>query len=190
MKSVRIPLLAAVTIALLACTSCIVRSVNPWLKDSSLTFDEDLLGGWVGVDEQNRTAMTFTRGKENFYIVQYSDKDQQGVFEGRLAKFGGELYLDFRPLNSAPGLDGMLLFPTHSIARLELSSNSLAVHILNYEAVKAAAKLDRLRRVTYSWDVQDEFIFTSSTEEMQGFLLNLGKDSDLYSPPIRLTRKQ
>jgi hypothetical protein len=123
------PALVAAALSLMLCTSCIIRSVHPWLKADALTFEEDLLGGWIGTGESSKTAMTFARGESaNVYTVQYSSGDQQGTFEGRVAKFGGDYYLDFRPLNGAPGVDGMLLCRTHSIARLELGGSNLVIY--------------------------------------------------------------
>lgn len=171
--------------------ACLVRSVEPWLKPDSLTFEDDLLGGWVGSGTNGgEVAMTFLRADgPGAYIVQYVDKDGQGTFVAKLAKFGADYYLDFRPKESGPGVDGMLLFPTHSVARLEVGASTLVVHILNYDAVKQAAKLDRLGTLKYVWD-DDDLVFVSTTDEMQRFLLGLGRDSKLFAPPMRLARKK
>lgn len=185
----RSPLVLAVVVVVF-CSGCLVRSVQPWLKADAFTFEEDLLGGWIGKGEQGDVAMTFVAGPDNSYEVQYSEKDNHGVFLGRLAKFGSEYYLDFRPKEKAPGVDGLLLFPSHSVARLEISSDNLTVRPLDYEAVKAAAKLDRLRDLRYAWDESGELIFISTTEELQRFLLGLGRTSNLYAPPIHLVRKR
>lgn len=171
--------------------ACLVRSVEPWLKADSLTFEEDLLGGWVGNGTSGGdVAMTFLRADgPGAYIVQYADKDDQGTFVARLAKFGSEYYLDFRPKEGSPGVDGLLLFPMHSVARLELGPSSLVVYILNYDAVKQAAKLDRLGTLKYVWDDND-LVIVSTTDELQRWLLGLGRDSKLFAPPMRLARKK
>lgn len=171
--------------------ACLVRSVEPWLKADSLTFEDDLLGGWIGNGtDGGDIAMTFLRADgSGAYVVQYAGKDEQGTFVGRLAKFGSDYYLDFRPKEGGPGVDGLLLFPMHSVARIELGPSSLVVYILNYEAVKQAAKLDRLGTLKYVWD-DDDLVLVSTTDELQRWLLGLGRDSKLFAPPMRLTRKK
>lgn len=173
-----------------SCLGCMVRSVYPWLKKDGLMFEEDLLGGWVGIGERGTVAMTFVRGKDNSYVVQYSEDESHGVFNAYLGKFGADYYLDFWPADEALGVDGLLLFPTHSVARLEIAADTLTVRPLNYGAVKVAAKLDRLRDLKYGWDAKDELIVVSNTEDLQRWLLSLGRNSDLYAQPIRLTRKK
>jgi len=190
MKRAQIRYLVPAMIALLILPGCIVRSVHSWVKDDSIVFEEDLLGGWTGAagDGEN-VAMTFVRGSDNNYIVQYSDKESHGIFEGKLAKFGTDYYMDFRPKEGADGVDGMLLFPMHTVARLEIGSGQLALSMLNYDALKSAAKLDRLRDLKYTWE-EDELLITSSSSDLERFLLGLERDSKLYSEPIRLARRK
>ncbi|MBI3663239.1 MAG: hypothetical protein HY234_09340 [Acidobacteria bacterium] len=190
MRRAQLRWLALAMIALLILPGCIVRSVHSWVKEDSITFEEDLLGGWTGADEKGETvAMTFVRGADNNYIVQYSDKDSHGIFEGKLAKFGTDYYMDFRPKESAGGVDGMLLFPMHTVARLEIGPSQLTVCLLNYDAMKSAAKMDRLRDLKYTWE-ENELLITSSSSELQPFLLGLGRDSKLYLEPIKLARRK
>ncbi len=190
MKRAQLRYLAPVVLALLILPACIVRSVHAWVKDDSIVFEEDLLGGWTGASgDGNTVAMTFVRGADNNYIVQYSDKDSHGIFEGKLAKFGTDYYMDFRPKEMAEGVDGMLLFPMHTVARLEIGPGQLSLCLLNYDALKSAAKLDRLRDLKYAWE-EDELIITSNSSDLERFLLGLGRDSKLYSEPIRLARRK
>lgn len=184
------PWLALAIVALLALPGCIVRSVHSWVKDDAITFEDDLLGGWTGADEKGEpVAMTFIRGAGHNYIVQYSDKDSHGIFEGKLAKFGADFYMDFRPKDQAQGVDGMLLFPTHTAARLEIGSSQLTVRPLSYGEMKSAAKLDRLGDLKYVWE-DDELLIISSTPDLQRFLLGLGLNSKLYSEPLKLARRK
>ncbi len=184
-------ILSGVTLAVaLSCLGCIVRSVYPWFKKDALVFEDDLLGGWVGTGERGTVAMTFVRGKDNSYVVQYADKENHGLFDSHLAKFGADYYLDFQPAENGTGVDGLLLFPTHSVARLEIAEDTLTVRLLNYGVVKAAAKLDRLRDLKYGWDAEDELILVSNTDDLQRWLLSLARNSELYAQPIHLARKK
>ncbi len=190
MRRTHLRWLALALAALLILPGCIVRSVHSWVRDDSITFEEDLVGGWTGADDKGETvAMTFVRGAEDNYIVQYSDKESHGIFEGKLAKSGTDYFMDFRPKEMGQGVDGMLLFPTHTVARLEIGSGQLTLRLLNYDAVKSAAKMDRLRDLKYAWE-DNELLITSSSSELQQFLLGLSRDSNLYSEPIKLARRK
>lgn len=191
-RSYRITAAILAVVLLAASPACILRSVQPWLEKSIVVFDDDLLGGWVGKDGNGDVAMTFLRDPEHSdaYIVQYASKDGQGTFVARLGKSGADHYLEFRPKEGAPGIDGLLLYRSWSAAWLDISPERLVVRTLNYEAVKNAAKLDRLGEVKCVWDEDNELVFVSKTEELQRFLLSLGRDSELWAPPIRLTRKK
>jgi hypothetical protein len=182
--------LLLVLVGAVCLTGCMVRSVHPWLREQNLVFEEDLLGGWVGTGENEGVAMTFVTTKGNTYQIQYADKDNHGVFVGQLGRFGRDYFIDFRPADKAPNADGYLVFPAHSVARLEIGRDTLTVHQLNYGAVKAAAKLDRLRGLRYAWDSDDELILVSTTEDLEQFITSLGRDSNLYAPPIRLVRRK
>jgi hypothetical protein len=100
-------LIALLVLAALA-SGCMVRAVYPWLRTEDITFEENLLGGWIGKSENKEVAMTFVRTEKNSYEVQYSDGEKHGVFLGKLAKFGGDYYLDFKPKDEVPGLEGLL----------------------------------------------------------------------------------
>jgi len=41
-----------------------------------------------------------------------------------------------------------------------------------------------------AWDDDDELIITSPTDDLQRFLLGLSRDSKLYAPPLRLSRRK
>ena len=70
MRRAQLRWLALALVALLVLPGCIVRSVHSWLRDDSITFEEDLIGGWTGADEKgDSVAMTFVRGADNNYIV-------------------------------------------------------------------------------------------------------------------------
>lgn len=191
MKRSQSRMLLVACVLFLICPGCLVRSVHPWLQKSSIGFEEDLLGGWVGVAaDGSNVAMTFVRGEGNDYVIQYSSKDGQGTFVGHVGKFGADYVLDFRPKEGAPGVDGLLLLPTHSVARLELGREKLALRQLDYGAVKSAGKLDRLRDVKYAWTDDDELVMTSNSEELQRFILSLDRNSELFAQPIRLNRSK
>lgn len=189
----RIMTLSSVAALLLLQGACIVRSVHPWFTASDAVFENDLIGGWIGNDPGGtEVAMTFVRGEGNSYVVQYSSKSDRGSFKAKLGKVGGEYYLDFRPADDSPGVDGLLKFPSHSVAQLEFTSDRLAVRLLNYDALKDIAKNDRMRDLKFLWEEEDPdaYLIVSETEQVRQFLMAHSQDRAVFQEPIRLSRRK
>ncbi|MBI3404373.1 MAG: hypothetical protein HY046_02830 [Acidobacteria bacterium] len=189
MRSRRILLASALCLALLANSGCIVRSINPWFGKLDVTFENDLLGGWVGPEQGTHLAMTFVHGQGDTYLVQYSNDDGHGIFQGTLARIAGEYYMDFRPVEGPNSADGVLLFPTHSVARLEFGRDKLSVYLLQYDTVKAAAQKDKLKETKFMWDDENELLLTAPPEDLKAFLVLHHRDQDWFKPPLQLVRK-
>src|SRR5262249_46394497 len=101
----------------------------------------------------------------------------------------GDYYMDFRPANGPSNADGVLLFPTHSVARLELGRDKLSVYLLQYDAVKAAAQRDKLKEGKFILDDENEELLTSHSEDLKAFLVLHHRDQDWLKPPLQLIRK-
>jgi hypothetical protein len=172
--------------------SCVVRSVHPWFPASDAVFEPDLLGGWVGTSEGKDVAMTFVRAEEdgNAYLMQYQSGDARGNFRARLGKLSGEYYLDFCPVDARTGIDGLLLFPTHSVAKMELAPEKLVIRQMDYEVAKARAQRDRLGELKYAWDDENELLLSSRSDELRSFLVSSSRDKELYAPAMVLTRRK
>ena len=189
----RTALLGLLAAALVLQSACIVRSVNPWFNKSDVVFENDILGGWVGTDPGGKdVAMTFIRGEGDSYFVQYQTAENRGNFRAFLGKVAGEYYLDFRPVEGPPGIDGLLQYPMHCVARLEIGSDKLSIRIMNYEALRGLAKTDNFKDVKFAWngDTDEDVLVTSSTDELRHFLVGRSRNSELFAEPIKLARKK
>ena len=186
----RLPTLVAALSILILFPSCIVRSIHPWFRANQAAFHNDLLGGWIGVNEGSRLAMTFTRNGDNGYIVQYSNDDGHGIFDAHLARVGAHYYLDFTPAGkSGDNVESLLLLPTHSVAKLEFDRDNLKVFLLNYDALKAAARRHQLIYARTEQVEEDEVLVVSSSDELQAFLIANATNSDLFREAFRLKRR-
>lgn len=177
-------------VLMLAQGSCVVRSIHPWFPESDVVHEQDLLGGWVGTDGGRDVAMTFVSGQKNDYFMQYQSGDTRGSFRALLGKLSGELYLDFRPVDNPSGVDGMLLFPTHSVAKIELSPERLVVRAMDYDEVKARAQGGKFSDLKYAWDEQNEVIINSRSDELRSFLVSHSRDKELYAAPLVMSRRK
>ncbi len=181
----------AVILLLIAQSSCIVHSIHPWFPATDAVFEQDLLGGWIGTDEGKDVAMTFVRASGNSYFVQYQSGDTRGNFRGLLGKLSGEFYLDFSPVDEHPNLDGMLLFPMHAVAKLEISPEKLTVRPADYDVLQSRAKAGKISDAKLTMvDEGEHPVFVSRSDELRSFLVSHSRDSELWDKAIVLTRRK
>jgi len=180
----------AVLFLLLGQSSCVIRSVHPWFPSSDVVQETDLLGGWVGSEQGKDVAVTFVRGDKNEYIVQYVEGTTYGTFRGTLGKIGGEFFLDFRPVEAPPGIEGLISFPMHSVAKLEIGSEKLVLRRMNYNLAKSRAAGEKLGNLAITWDDENEMLITAKSEDLRSFLSSNSRDENLFAPAITLVRRK
>ena len=71
-------------------SGCWTLSLHPLYTDSTLTFDERLIGIWKS---EGATAV-FIQAGEKGYRIQYLEKDKSSLLEARLVQLGEQRYLD------------------------------------------------------------------------------------------------
>lgn len=88
--------------------------LHPAYDDTSLLFDEALLGNWRSEDD--RATAVVERGEWATYRISYTDATTKLTVVGRLTAIGPDRYLD---LAVTGGEDrGPLLVPVHGLCRL------------------------------------------------------------------------
>jgi len=103
---------------------------------------------------------------------------------------GAHYYLDFTPAGkSGDNVESLLLLPTHSVAKLEFDRDNLKVFLLNYDALKAAARRHQLIYARTEQVEEDEVLVVSSSDELQAFLIANATNSDLFREAFRLKRR-
>jgi len=171
-------------------SSCVIRSIHPWFPSSDIVQEPDLLGGWVGAEQGKDVAVTFVRGDKNEYIVQYVEGTMYGTFRATLGKIGGEFFLDFRPVEAPPGIEGLISFPTHSIAKLEIGSEKLVIRRMNYGLAKSRASGEKLANLSITMDDENEMLITAKSEDLRTYLSSNSRDENLFGPAISLARRK
>lgn len=177
-------------VAMATQSSCVVRSIHPWFPSADVTQEPDLLGGWVGSEQGKDVAVTFVRGDKNEYIVQYVEGTSYGTFRATLGKIGGEYFLDFRPVEAPPGIEGLITFPAHSVAKLEIGSERLVIRRMNYALAKSRAVGEKLANLAVTWDDENEMLITAKSEDLRSYLSSNSRDENLFGPALSLTRRK
>ncbi len=171
-------------------SSCVIRSIHPWFPASDVVQEPDLLGGWVGTEQGKDVAVTFVRGDRNELIVQYVEGTSYGTFRATLGKIAGEFFLDFRPVEAPPGIEGFLSIPGHSVAKLEIGSEKLVIRRMNYGLAKSRAAGEKLANLAITLDGENEMLVTAKSEDLRSYLSSNSRDENLFGPAISLTRRK
>src|SRR5262245_30726772 len=151
----------------LALTAC-APSLHPFFTDEDIVFNETLLGRWISDSGEN---CLFTKSGESNYGLLYMDGGPTR-FEARLIELGGATFLDLspKPLSKEIDLYPANLVPAHTLARVTISKDSIAIAMMNGDWLK---QLSDQNELTLAHERLDDgmIVLTAPTRELQAFAL-------------------
>jgi hypothetical protein len=116
-----------------ASQGCVVVAVQHFYDETTLTFDDRLLGVWNDADDH--VTVTVERGEWRSYRITYDHPTEKGTLTGFLFKTNGQLYLDLMPVR---GVDqGSFTVPAHALVRVAIG-DAVSVSPLRFEWFSAA----------------------------------------------------
>ena len=176
-----------------------VMSLHPLYTEKDLTFDEKLLGAWQ--DEDGETKWEFSRSDKSpkAYRLTFADKEQhKGLFDVHLVKLKEKLFLDVYP--AEPPCDftdpnktdwpynAFFLIPVHTFVRVDSIEPKLKFRLTDNEVTERLLKNDP--NAVKSESLENGIVLTSSTEELQKFVLKYADNEEFFSNEILLVRKE
>lgn len=169
-------------LALLVLPGCWTTSLHALYEndDPHLTYDPAMIGTWQADAESPVVITGDSKGGD--YTLEYRDEDGRYVYEGRLVQLGSYRFLDVVPTASygASGNNQEVepgYFPMHSILRVTLENDSLALTAPDDTRLCTAAQENKL---TVGDCVDGNFVFTARTAVLQGFLLEHADDLEIF----------
>ncbi|MCK4922543.1 MAG: hypothetical protein KAS71_15930 [Bacteroidales bacterium] len=177
-------------------SSCIVRSIHPFYKDSDVVFKSELLGTWLDSDSSKwvfsqriyQESFLGPEKKDNSYeVVYYEEGNDTSYFYVHLFMLKGEYYLDFFPDeddNIGDKFASFHFFPTHSIARIKLVGDE-NLSLFWYDE-GWLGNLFEENRVKISHEYinpsgnYEQYILTAETSELQKFIVKYGAEIDIF----------
>ena len=173
--------------AMLLMSSCLVSSLHPFYKAKDKIFEPAMLGSWIDSDsciwviERTMISKEFM-GPEypdsTYRLTYYEDEGMVGQFIGTLFQLKGIRYMDFYPdpnedhCNS--GLTGFHHFPTHTLARIQLDSDSIMLYWYGDEWLDELIKNNRIRIKHETVELDADFtrhLLTAPTDDLQKFIV-------------------
>lgn len=201
-------------------SSCIVKSLQPFYTDESLSYNEKLLGNWTdhnkgewtvesikdkfeqdqkeGVKLSKEDLRAFETYKKGYYI-RYLKNDKNAGFIAMPFKIDTQYFLDFIPIefdeSQINSLAAEHLLKTHSVAKLDLNSDAnLVLSWLTEERITDFFEEEKIRLKHQATGFDEDLLLTASSKELYKFLkkyMNSNfKDKWKEDDRLRLTKTE
>jgi hypothetical protein len=186
--------LAALAIATLCLTGCVITSVYPYYTAKDVTFEPKLLGVWYDHEETNTTAAkSFWRFEKNgaqTYQVAMAEADATNYFDGHFFALGRDQFLDLLPRDRHD-----YAAPAHLLLRVHALEPQLTLEFLDYEwlAKLVEAKPKTIRHVIVPGpagekEERNQLVLTADTAELQKFIRKHLKNTNAWAEPLVLKK--
>jgi hypothetical protein len=174
---------AALFVAALVSSGCLVVSLQPAYDAQSVVFDETLLGHWESTDEGAKA--TVERGEWRSYKIAYTDRFATRAFQGNLTKVDTATFLDVTALR---GVDpGPYLVPTHGLFRIQIDGDSLTASPIDYTWFNRAMAQKLVVRLAPAIDDRRNAVIAAGTPEIRRWLARAPEDA--FAAPMTFQRK-
>ncbi len=179
-----------------------VTSIYPLYGDKDVVFDEKLLGAWTSNPDQPSEQWLFERHSDpalkNVYKLAFADTEgNKGLYQARLVKLEGKLFLDVYPQTMPSGSDDgtnielplniPFFAPVHSFTRIEIGESAVTIKMTITDEFKKLLA-EHPDAIACRQD-ENQILITAPTKELQAFVLKYADDEHLFPGKIELTRK-
>ncbi len=175
-----------------------VMSLHPLFTEETLVFEEKLLGTWVD-DSNNIWEFKDPNEQEKIYKLIFVDNEgQKGSFDARLTKLENKLFLDVYP--SEPPWDEedpnkvewpfntFFFMSVHTFIKVNGIEPELKLQLTDDDELKKLLK-ENPNSIEHT-SIEDKFVLTASTEELQAFVVKYADDSRVFTAEGVLARKK
>ncbi len=171
---------------MLATSSCLVTSIHPFFNSEDMIYENSLTGMWIDDDsciwtiEQEMGSDGFMGNEyplSSYCITYYEGEGVTSQFIGTLFELKGLHYADFYPDpdedHHTSDFIGMHHFPTHTLARVQLSQDSIMLYWYGEEWLTDLFEQNRIRikheTVWIGTDYERQLL-TAPTDDLQKFI--------------------
>ena len=172
-------------LTMLGMSSCLVTSLHPFYQPEDMIYEASLTGLWVDEDSciweiEQRMTSTEIMGPEtpaDSYWITYYEDEEISHFNGTLFQLKGLYYADFYPDpdedHHRSELIGMHHFPTHTLARIDFSKDSIMLYWYGEEWLTDLFEQNRIRIQHESVMISEDYnrhVLTAPTKDLQKFI--------------------
>lgn len=172
-----------------------IPSIHPIYTEKDVIFAPALLGTWR--EEDSKETWEFSKDTDRSYRLVYTDdRNEKGTFTVHLVKIDGTMFIDLFPTE----LDGQMnefymlhFLPVHTFILIQQIEPRLKMSLMdpdwlenhlkqNPKAVQHGILSDRT--------LLPSILLTSSTKELQTFLLKHVKTKGAFTQPVEMMRQK
>jgi hypothetical protein len=168
----------------LGSAGCLVTSLRPFYDDTSIEFEEALIGEWE--NEEDRTRIRLDRAAWKSYKVTYTSPSGPVVLTGFLTRVGEGRVLDLTA--GRPPDPVALLIPAHVAVRVQILGDTATVSGLNYGWFLHEIEQGRLTRLRPALDNRKNVVMTADTAGLRAWLAAQARDSEVFGDATRFVR--
>jgi len=174
-------MLGSILAALIVLSGCVL-SIDPVISESNSTYDSRLLGKWEQASSSDRAVVS--KGKDNTYLIEYTNVKQTGRFQARLGMLGGRQVIDIWPALSEEDQEqpeAGLLVAGHVIFTIEIDQDEITVAAFEPDPLLVSIRADGVK-VPYRQH-ENQLILTGTTEELRSTLGPYLSRAEVLSEP-------
>ena len=173
-----------------------ITSLQPFYTQLDLEPDSRLNGMWS--NKEGDVTFSFEERKEEGKAKEYKlvvmerdgEQEMSGEFEARVVRLGAFDFMDIYPQSSKEGNEFYRAHFTraHTIARVEISQNSIQMAFLSARWLKA--KMDEKSVDIGYVKVEDTLMLTGTTEEVQEVVFSHANDDGAFADSVLLEKQR
>jgi hypothetical protein len=176
-------LMIAAGIMAISFSSCIF-SLHPLYTEDTKLFREDILGKWW--QKEDGQEWTFERMEQDpkGYRLTHVEDGKANQYDAYLIRLGDHLFLDLKPVmpqKAEEELGNLAFFlPTHNFFKIDITGKEqMTVRFFDGEHLD---ELFEQRRIRIKHEkVEESYVLTASSEELQKFFLKYAEDDKAFS---------
>lgn len=181
MKNIAWSMVFSLLLGLSAC----VPSLHELYTEKDLVFDPELLGDWVEDKADSKSILTFAKGQGKEYKLAWLQGKDKSTFIAHLVKVDDKLFLD---LASDPSVDCQTLsVPVHMFMLVSQTAPKLQMRDFDEDWLKVF--LTKNPGALKHEVVDKDIILTTSTKQLQNFLVRHVNTKAAFSQPVQYVRK-
>jgi len=189
MRAAKLFVITAAGLLMASCGPAL--TLNPLFEESELVLEPALVGTWG----EGETLMKFESGDRKTYKLTYRDGSKVSVFEAKLGRLGGQLFMDIYPVDKQGSEEGSEayapLVPMHTLMKVEIEDDQLVLYLLDSDWVQKQLDEANLQLdAEHVLKTGDDLFITLSTDQLQDLVRNHACDDEAFPRSDPLPRIQ
>jgi hypothetical protein len=179
----------AVLVVVLACLpsgGCLVASLHPVYGKTSIRFDPTLVGTWE--DQDGQSTLVVEAGPWQSYKVKVTVQSRETALTVYETQIDNARLVDLTPehgLEASP-----ISVPTHAIARLTSSAESLEIRPLDYDWFRRMIEQGGLAGLSGVLDERENVLIASPADVVRRWIGARLTEDAVFGAPLRFVRRR